>query len=108
LIILIFTKNSEWLIDYFYISGAKSLLQVGTSEAAAKYDQIITTHQCGKNFDQPSGNMEASCTFKMFRRSQKKYGIRYVKYVGDGDSKTFSMLKKQRPYQGANKLSYLC
>ncbi len=84
------------------------MLQLRTPEAQAKYDQIIATHQCGKNFDQPSGNMEASCTLKMFRRSQKKYGVRYVKYVGDGDSKTFSMLKKEHPYQGANKFSNLC
>jgi hypothetical protein len=84
------------------------LLQSGTAEAQAKYDQIITTHQCGKNFDQPSGNMEASCTLKMFQRSQKKYGVRYVKYVGDGDSKTFSVLKKQKPYKSANKFSKRC
>ncbi len=83
------------------------MLQVGTSEAAARYDQIITTHRCGKNFDQSSGNMETSCTLKMFRRSQKKYGVRYVKYVGDGDAKTFSLLKKEQPYQGAKKFSNL-
>jgi hypothetical protein len=79
------------------------LLQSGTSEDRTKYDQIITTHQCGKNFDQASGNMEAISTLKMFQRSQKKYNVRYVKYVGDGDSKTFSILKKQKPYKGTNK-----
>jgi len=84
------------------------LLQLGTSEARAQYDQIINTHQCGKNFDQASGNMEATCTIKMFQRSQKKYGVRYVKYVGDGDSKAFSALKKQKPYKGTNKFSNVC
>ncbi|CAF1178976.1 unnamed protein product [Rotaria sordida] len=81
-------------------TGAKSLLQLGTPEARAKYDQIIINHNCGKNFYEPSGNMEASCILRMFRRSQKKYGVRYVKYVGDGDSKTFSKLKKETPYKG--------
>ncbi|CAF4008459.1 unnamed protein product, partial [Rotaria sordida] len=81
-------------------ADAKSLLQLGTPEARAKYDQIITNHNCGKNFDEPSGNMEVSCILRMFRRSQKKYGVRYVKYVGDGDSKTFSKLKKETPYKG--------
>jgi hypothetical protein len=98
-------QKFETIINTFYILGAKSLLQLGTSDARAKYDQIITTHQCGKNFDQSSGNMEASCTLKMFQRSQKRHGVRYVKYVGDGDSKTFSVLKKEKPYNGANKFS---
>ncbi|CAF2882427.1 unnamed protein product, partial [Rotaria sp. Silwood2] len=80
--------------------GAESLLQLGTPEARTKYDQIIINHDCGKNFDQPSGNMEASSILKMFRRSVKKYGVRYVKYIGDGDSKTFSVLKTEIPYKG--------
>lgn len=93
------------IINYFHILGAESLLKLGTSEAQAKYDQIITTHQCGKNFTQASGNMEALCTLKMFQRSQNKYGVRYIKYIGDGDSKTFSMLKEKKPYKGTNKFS---
>ncbi|CAF1419650.1 unnamed protein product [Rotaria sordida] len=64
--------------------GAESLLQLGTLEARAKYNQIIINHDCGKNFDQPSGNMEASSILKMFRRSEKKYGVRYteISYKG--------------------------
>ncbi|CAF2828095.1 unnamed protein product [Rotaria sp. Silwood2] len=81
-------------------AGAKSLLQLGTPEARAKYDQTIINHNCGKNFDEPSGNMEASSILKMFRRSEKKYGVRYVKYIGDGDSKTFSVLKTEISYKG--------
>jgi hypothetical protein len=88
--------------EYVYVLGAKSLLQLGTLEARLKYDRIINNHQCGKNFTESSGNMEASCTLRMFQRSEEKYGVRYIKYVGDGDSKTFSVLTKNQPYQGVN------
>jgi hypothetical protein len=36
----------------------------------------------------------------MFERSVSKYRIYYVKYVGDGDSKTFNILSKTAPYPG--------
>ena len=44
--------------------------------------------------------MEAAAILNMFKRSVSKHGIYYTKYVGDGDSKTFSALSKFAPYPG--------
>ncbi|CAM4989164.1 unnamed protein product, partial [Rotaria socialis] len=55
----------------------------------AKYDNIIRSHQCEKNYDKSSGAMESAAILIMFKRSVSKYGVYYTKYVGDGDSKTF-------------------
>ncbi|CAF1296314.1 unnamed protein product [Rotaria sp. Silwood1] len=96
---LISTCDSPKVVDIETCSKTCNVC-LGTPEARAKYDQIIINHDCGKNFDQPSGNMEASSILKMFRRSEKKYCVRYVKYIGDGDSKTFSVLKTEIPYKG--------
>ncbi|CAF4630483.1 unnamed protein product, partial [Rotaria sp. Silwood2] len=64
----------------------------------AKYDSIIKSHQCEKNYDKSSGTMESAAILKMFKRSVSKYGVYYKKYVGDGDSKTFPVLSKIVPY----------
>ena len=66
------------------------MLRLGISETTTRYDQIINTCQCGENFDEPSATMGVLCTLEMLLRSQKEYGVRYTKYVGDGDSKTLN------------------
>ena len=63
-----------------------------------KYNDVIQSHQCEKNFDKSSGTMESGVVHKMFKRSVSKYGVYYTKYVGDGDSKTYSLLSKMMPY----------
>ncbi|CAM4845959.1 unnamed protein product [Rotaria magnacalcarata] len=64
----------------------------------AKYNDIIKSHRCEKNFDKSSGTMEAAAVLNMFKRSVSKYGVYYTKYVGDGDSKTHNILTKNAPY----------
>ena len=66
----------------------------------AKYDKIIKSHRCEKNYEKSSGTMESAAILIMFKRSVPKYGVYYTKYVGDGDSKTFPVLSKIVPYPG--------
>ncbi|CAF4782972.1 unnamed protein product [Rotaria sp. Silwood2] len=66
----------------------------------AKYDNIIRSHRCEKNYEKSSGTMESAAILTMFKRSVSKYGVYYTKYVGDGDSKTFPVLSKILPYLG--------
>ncbi|CAF3692088.1 unnamed protein product [Rotaria sp. Silwood1] len=66
----------------------------------AKYDSIIKSHRCEKNYDKSSGTMESAAILKIFQRSVAKYGVYYTKYIGDGDSKTFPMLFNKAPYPG--------
>jgi hypothetical protein len=44
--------------------------------------------------------MEAHAVLNMFKRSVSKYGIFYTSYIGDGDSRTFTILSKAAPYPG--------
>ncbi|CAF1612010.1 unnamed protein product [Rotaria sp. Silwood1] len=66
----------------------------------AKYENIIRTHRCEKNYEKSSDTMESAAILTMFKRSVSKYGVYYTKYVGDGDSKTFPVLSKIVPYPG--------
>ena len=53
--------------------------------------------KCDKNHDGSAAAMEPSGAETIFRRSEEKYGLRYVHFLGDGDSKTFSSLKNADP-----------
>ncbi|CAF1352682.1 unnamed protein product [Rotaria sordida] len=66
----------------------------------AKYNDVIRSHHCEKNYNKSSGTIEADAVLNMFQRSVSKYEIYYTKYVGDGDSKTFARLSDKPPYPG--------
>ncbi|XP_032676769.1 uncharacterized protein LOC116846694 [Odontomachus brunneus] len=45
-----------------------------------------------------AGKMEVDSITEMFVRSEEKHGVKYVNYIGDGDSKTFAGIQKINPY----------
>lgn len=54
--------------------------------------------QCVTNYSGSSGGMEVIGVEKLFQRSFEKTGVRYVKYLGDGDSKAFDNISNKKPY----------
>ena len=42
--------------------------------------------------------MEVDAITEMFHRSQKNYGVKYVNYIGEGDSKTYTGIINSAPY----------
>lgn len=72
--------------------------KLNTAEYEEWKEEHIATNQCSANHTGASGNMEVSSIVEMFQRSIKKYGLRYVNYIGDGDSKTYSGILKAKPY----------
>ena len=64
-------------------------------------DTLKEHHESGKckaNYSGTSGGMEASGALKIFERSEEKYGVRYTKYLGDGDSRGFRTVVGRKPY----------
>lgn len=55
-------------------------------------------HACVKNFDGYSGGMEVEGAVEIFSRSELTRGLRYVEYLGDGDSKGFQAVCEAKPY----------
>ena len=53
---------------------------------------------CKKNYTGSSGGMESAAVVKMFNRSEPLYGVRYVNYLGDGDSQSFKSVVHSKPY----------
>lgn len=53
---------------------------------------------CVKNHSGSSGKMEVDGMKKIFERSISARNVKYVKYIGDGDTKTFPELQSITPY----------
>lgn len=53
--------------------------------------------ECDKNHTGSAGAMEPAGTETIFRRSETLYGLKYTTFLGDGDSKSYSTLKKADP-----------
>lgn len=74
-----------------YCSGCeKSKLDVNKK---AKHEP-----NCQKNYEGSSGGMEVQAAVAVCRRSLASRGVRYVKFLGDGDSKSFGAVAADKPY----------
>ena len=60
------------------------------------YDLWFKQHEkkCSLNYQGSAGGMEVAGAQAIFSRSIEKHQLRYVKYLGDGDSKSFSNIEK--------------
>lgn len=53
---------------------------------------------CYANFSGTSGAMEVAGAKHIFGRSEELYNVRYVEYLGDGDSKAYQAVCDEKPY----------
>jgi hypothetical protein len=107
--------DGVWATRSFYskyrsLSGASTLIGIKTKKCifldvrnsyCFTCDNTKTPtkpHQCSKNFKGPPTAMESKGITSAFLNSEKQ-GIRYVEYVGDGDSSVFPNILKCRPYR---------
>lgn len=55
-------------------------------------------NHCTANHKGSSGSMEAAGINNIFSRSIERYGVKYVKYLGDGDCNSFDSVVSSSPY----------
>lgn len=55
-------------------------------------------HRCFKNWDGSSGAMEADIIVEGFNLSESQHGLRYTRFIADGDSSVFSKIKREVTY----------
>ena len=56
------------------------------------------SESCSRNYSGSSGGMEPAGMKLIFHRSVEKYGVRYTRYLGDGDSSAFKTVSESQPY----------
>ncbi|GFY33619.1 uncharacterized protein TNCV_4593311 [Trichonephila clavipes] len=65
-----------------------------------KYSAFLAKHQtfCRKNHSGSAGGMEVCGMQNFFFLLEQKHGLKYQRYIGDGDSKTFSSIAENKAY----------
>ena len=64
------------------------------------YQKWKDDHDCPINHYGSAGSMEAASAVRIFKRSTAFNKLRYISYLGDGDSKSYSEVVKSNPYPG--------
>ena len=57
-------------------------------------------HTCFKNWDESSSQMEADIILEGFKQAEEVHGLRYIRFIGDGDSSVHSTLVVGVPVWG--------
>lgn len=53
---------------------------------------------CSNNYSGSAGKMEIDVVVEMYRALVEKHGVKYIKYIGKGNSKTFKGIIDSKPY----------
>lgn len=77
--------------------GVRNKLCSICSRAAVK-DEIAKTHTCYKNWEGSAPAMESDIIVDGFNESEAAYGLRYLRFVGDGDSSVFCKIQEKVNY----------
>ncbi|XP_036147677.1 uncharacterized protein LOC118647257 [Monomorium pharaonis] len=69
-------------------------------EGTAEHEEWFKSHknECQCNHKGSAGKMEIDAVVEMFQRSEHLHNVKYVNYVGDGDSKIFKGILDAEPY----------
>ncbi|EFN69934.1 hypothetical protein EAG_00287, partial [Camponotus floridanus] len=69
-------------------------------EGTAEYEEGFVDHElhCQINHEGSAGKMEVDAVVDMFQRSESLHNVKYVNYIGDGDSKTYKGIVDANPY----------
>ncbi len=79
------------------------LLYIGVrNKYCSACKQGIEKHVCSKNWDKSSSEMETDIIVEGFKVAEKMHGIRYLRFVGDGDSSVYPSLFEGVPEYGVD------
>lgn len=98
-------KNCKKVVDTVvksnFCQGCNVWKNKKNSDISA-YNDWLEDHEesCTINHKGSAGKMEVDAIVEMFCRSVEKHGVKYVKYIGDGDTKTFKGILDIDPYDG--------
>lgn len=64
------------------------------------YDEWYENHKstCTANHHGSAASMECVGLQEIFSRSERKHNVKYIEYIGDGDTKSFKMVHDSMPY----------
>lgn len=79
----------------------KKLLHIGVrNKECSACTQGREDHICFRNWDESSSAMETDIILQGFQRAEHDHGVRYMRFIGDGDSSVYPTLQAQVPGWG--------
>ncbi|XP_043258074.1 uncharacterized protein LOC122400607 [Colletes gigas] len=94
-------KYSKKVLDAVIKSSFCQACALSKSKMATEeFDIWFENHKekCSNNHHGSAGKMEVDAAVEMFFRSVEKYGVKYTRYIGDGDCKTYKAIVDACPY----------
>ena len=86
-------------------AASKKLLYLGVRNKycdvclkADTFNKEAPSHTCFQNWSESSQAMEADIILEGYQECESKHGIRYTRFIGDGDSSTYKTLIERGPY----------
>lgn len=71
-----------------------------TCAQAEKKEEVVPNHLCFKNWSGSSSSMETDIIVEGFQKAESQHGVRYLCFVGDGDSSVYADLVAKVPVWG--------
>eukprot|EP00112_Aurelia_sp_Birch-Aquarium-sp1_P007296 Seg1794.8 transcript_id=Seg1794.8/GoldUCD/mRNA.D3Y31 product="hypothetical protein" protein_id=Seg1794.8/GoldUCD/D3Y31 len=100
IVTLMSRENGKCLDTYVMTKTCKSCQHWEARKGTDQYDKWKMKHQekCAINHRESSGAMEVAGAINMFKRSIPYLNLRYVGYIGDGDTKAHQSVVESAPY----------
>ncbi|GFW99569.1 uncharacterized protein TNCV_3418021 [Trichonephila clavipes] len=74
------------------------MLDASILSRSCKCPNKMHNKNCKANHFRNSGSIEISGTIEIFQRSESLHGLRYTKFLGDGDSRAYKAVNEMQPY----------
>ncbi|KAF2898662.1 hypothetical protein ILUMI_07511, partial [Ignelater luminosus] len=69
-------------------------------------NSLAAPHTCFKNSNGSSASMEADIIVQEFSMSEEMHGVRYTRFIADGDSSIYLKIQEKVPYEDCPKAIY--
>ena len=88
------------VLDYHYMCSVCPECETWEDKTSQEYLEWFVDHEpkCKLNYEGSSQNMEREGASVLFQRSIEKQKLRYNPFIGDGDSKAYNRILKEKPY----------
>ena len=98
IVTLISRENGKCLETHVMTKTCKGCQHWEAKKGTDQYDKWKMEHKCPINHRESSGAMEVAAAINMFKRSIPYLNLRYVRYIGDGDTKPHQSVVESAPY----------
>lgn len=100
-IVSLIGERSKTILDVIVKSNYCKECEV--KKSVLNEDEFEDLHEtleenCSANHTGSAGKMKLDEILEMLLKSEERHGVKYVQYVGDGDTKTFKAILNAEPY----------